>query len=68
MFRKSSRCASTACVEVDLTGTTVLARHSKNPDGSVLEFTPDEWRAFIAAAKAGEFDLPLAADVAPQKD
>jgi hypothetical protein len=42
-----------ACVEV--AGSRV--RDSKDRDGAVLNFTPDEWQAFIAGVKAGEFDL-----------
>ncbi|MEV6149784.1 DUF397 domain-containing protein [Nonomuraea sp. NPDC052129] len=33
-----------------------LMRDSKDPDGPVLSFTPDEWRAFTAGVKDGEFD------------
>ena len=36
----------------------VLVRDSKNPDGPVLTFTPDEWQAFLTGAQAGEFDRP----------
>jgi hypothetical protein len=32
-------------------------RDSKDPAGPVLAFTPDDWRAFTAAIKAGEFSL-----------
>jgi Domain of unknown function (DUF397) len=32
-------------------------RDSKDPGGPVLAFTPDVWRAFTAAIKAGEFGL-----------
>ena len=35
----------------------ISLRDSKNPDGSRLEFTPDEWRASIKGAKDCEFDL-----------
>lgn len=36
----------------------VLVRDSKLGDASpVLDFTPDEWRAFVAGVKDGEFDL-----------
>lgn len=31
-------------------------RHSKDPDGPVLTFTPGEWDAFVAGVKVGEFD------------
>jgi hypothetical protein len=46
------------CVEVasNLPGI-VAVRDSKDREGPSLSFTPDEWRAFIAGAKAGEFDL-----------
>ena len=45
------------CVEVasNLSGI-VAVRDSKNPDGPVLVFTPDEWQAFVAGVHAGEFD------------
>ncbi len=33
----------------------VALRHSKNPGGAVLVFTPAEWGAFIGGAKDGEF-------------
>jgi hypothetical protein len=32
-------------------------RDSKNPGGPKLAFAADEWRAFTAGVKAGEFDL-----------
>jgi Domain of unknown function (DUF397) len=46
------------CVEVarNLPGV-VAVRDSKDPDGPKLAFAPDEWRAFTAGIKAGEFDL-----------
>jgi hypothetical protein len=46
------------CVEVasNLPGI-VAVRDSKDREGPSLSFTPDQWRAFIAGAKAGEFDL-----------
>jgi hypothetical protein len=34
----------------------VFVRDSKDPDGPVLTFNAREWEAFIAGAKAGEFD------------
>ncbi|MBB5130914.1 hypothetical protein HNP84_000602 [Thermocatellispora tengchongensis] len=35
----------------------VAVRDSKDPDGGKLFFSPDEWRAFLAGAKTGKFDL-----------
>jgi Domain of unknown function (DUF397) len=60
VWRKSSRSAGNGgdCVEVarNLPGA-VAVRDSKNPDGPKLTFTPDEWVAFTAGIKTGEFDL-----------
>ncbi len=36
----------------------ITIRDSKNPDGPKLVFTPEEWEAFVAGVKDGEFDLP----------
>ncbi len=45
------------CVEVaDLADGGVGVRNSRDPQGSVLRFTPDEWHAFIAGVQKGEFD------------
>jgi hypothetical protein len=44
-------------VEVAFVGGAIAVRDSKNPIGPVLIFTPDEWDAFVAGAKDGEFDL-----------
>lgn len=60
IWRTSTRSGSNGghCVEValNLPGT-VAVRDSKNPEGPALAFTPDEWRAFLAGARDGEFDL-----------
>jgi hypothetical protein len=60
VWRKASYSASNggACVEVARVPTSAVAvRDSKDPDGPRLVVTPDEWRAFAAGVKAGEFDL-----------
>jgi hypothetical protein len=45
------------CVEVaHLPGGYIGVRDSKDPHGPVLQFTPDEWQAFIGGARNGEFD------------
>lgn len=62
-WRKSSHSGNNGgqCVEVALHAGNVsaacLIRDSKDPSGPVLAFTPEEWRAFAARVKAGEFDL-----------
>jgi hypothetical protein len=46
------------CVEVaDLSGGEVGVRNSRDRDGAVLRFTPDEWHAFVGGVHKGEFDL-----------
>lgn len=54
-FQQSSFCGNGACVEVARPPGEVLVRDSKNPDGPVLTFTPDEWSAFVLGVKADEF-------------
>jgi hypothetical protein len=45
------------CVAVaNLSGGRRAVRHSKNPAGAALIFTPGEWHAFINGVKDGEFD------------
>jgi hypothetical protein len=59
VWRTSSHTADgNQCVEVAvLPDERVAVRDSKHPDEAILIYTPAEWRAFIAGAKAGEFDL-----------
>jgi Domain of unknown function (DUF397) len=59
-WRKSSFSGGNggACVEVaELRSGGRAVRDSKNPGGARLAFTADEWRAFVAGVKDGEFDL-----------
>ncbi|HEX4091878.1 MAG TPA: DUF397 domain-containing protein [Trebonia sp.] len=57
-WRKSSASGGTGdCVEVAFAEEGVLVRHSRNPSGPVLSFTHSEWKAFLAGASNGEFDL-----------
>lgn len=62
-WTRSSRCDGGTCVEVavyDGSGTEnsnmVAVRNSQVP-GEIAWFTVDEWEAFLAGAKLGEFDL-----------
>lgn len=43
------------CVEVCFEGDSVLVRGSREPDGAVLSFTLQEWRAFTSGVLAGRF-------------
>ena len=45
------------CVEVaSLPDGGIGARNSRNSEGLVLQFTPDEWHAFLGGVRNGEFD------------
>ena len=45
------------CVEVaHLPGGAIGVRDSKDSEGPVLRFTPDEWHAFLGGVRHGEFD------------
>jgi Domain of unknown function (DUF397) len=57
---KSSFSAAGACVEVAHLpdGAGVALRDSSTPSRQPHFFGPDDWNAFVAGVKAGEFDLP----------
>jgi hypothetical protein len=45
------------CVEVaSLSNGGVGVRNSRDSEGLVLQFTPDEWHAFLGGVRNGEFD------------
>jgi len=59
-WRKSSYSGGNggSCVEVAANLPGIIAvRDSKDPEGPALSFTPQQWRAFIAEARDGEFNL-----------
>jgi hypothetical protein len=56
-WRKASYCGEGGCVEVALAPEVVGLRDSKRADSPVLSFDRDEWVAFVAGVKNGEFDL-----------
>jgi hypothetical protein len=65
-WRKSSYSGGNggACVEVVVvpgskegSDYVITMRDSKDPDGPVLTFTPDEWKAFTLGVQDGEFDV-----------
>ena len=57
-FRVSSFCNFGNCVEVGRTPEgAVLVRDTKDRARQALAFTDQEWDAFVAGVKAGEFDL-----------
>lgn len=45
------------CVEVaNLPHGEIGVRNSRDAQGAVLRFTPDEWHAFLGGVRNGEFD------------
>ena len=56
-WSRASRCASSGCVEARVIGDEVAVRNSKDPDGPTVSYDRQEWATFVAAVKAGEFDL-----------
>ena len=59
-YKKSSfsadRESGTRCVEVAIGEKTVFVRHS-NLTSAIIEYTREEWKAFIKGVKQGEFDI-----------
>jgi hypothetical protein len=56
-WRRAGQCASNGCVEVAQIGENIVVRDTKDLAGPTLRYSRDEWTAFVAAVKAGEFDL-----------
>jgi Domain of unknown function (DUF397) len=56
-FRISSFCNVGNCVSVRIASAgDVMLKDTKAQAGPTLAFTRDEWRAFVAGVKHGEFD------------
>jgi hypothetical protein len=56
----SRACNNSACVQVaHLSGGMVALRDSKDTTRPAHVFDVDEWSAFLAGVKNGEFDLPV---------
>lgn len=58
---KSSFSAENVCCVEIMKGPMIAMRDSKTPrlavDDTILNFSAEAWRSFIAGVKAGEFDL-----------
>lgn len=58
-WRKSSYCGNSyACAAVSNWESFILICDSDPRSPGMLAFTTGEWRRFLAAAKAGKYDLP----------
>lgn len=58
-WRRSSRCADAACVEVSSADGAVLVRSTVEPDVQ-LRLTAEQWRSLLDAVKADSFTVPEA--------
>jgi hypothetical protein len=56
VWQRSRRCDSATCVEVATTDDRVGVRDGKQPAGPALWFSHEEWAAFVAGVRAGDFD------------
>ena len=56
-WQRSRHCASSGCVEVAIKDGSIYLRDSKHVDSPVLQYDAEEWRAFVAGVKDGQFDL-----------
>ena len=54
-IKATASLGTNACLELAMAGDVIAVRDSKNPDVH-LWFKPEEIAAFVAGAKAGEFD------------
>jgi hypothetical protein len=55
-FKSSRSSGNGACVEVAIVDDGVAVRDTKDRATGMLQFTHEEWRAFVGGVKAGEFD------------
>ena len=55
-WRISHTCDSGACVGVARWDASILIANTNDLNGPIAEFTPDEWRQFLAGVKLGDFD------------
>ena len=56
-IKSSLSFSNSNCVEVaSLSDDGIGVRDSKDSEGPVLRFTPDEWHAFLGGVRNGEFD------------
>jgi hypothetical protein len=56
-IKSSLSYANGNCVEVsELAEGAIGVRNSRDRQGLVLRFTPEEWRAFLGGVRKGEFD------------
>jgi hypothetical protein len=56
-WSRASLCQNGECVEIAAHGEMVIMRSSAHPNAGYVYFSQKEFGSFLAAAKAGEFDM-----------
>lgn len=56
-WRTSSASGGSECVEVAFDQDSVRVRSSQDRSGATLAFSAQEWAAFLAGVRGGEFDF-----------
>ena len=56
-FKISSFCSGGGCLGVAVAGTSVTISDVRNDDGPTVTVSREEWAAFVAGVKNGEFDV-----------
>ena len=57
-WRTSTYSGGNGCVEVAFDDGQVAIRDTKDRQGPVLVFAANEWEAFLAGAREGQFEFP----------
>jgi predicted secreted Zn-dependent protease len=55
-WRTALNCDGGSCVEVAADQNVIWIRNSRQPDGPLLQYTPEEWHEFASGIKKGDFD------------
>jgi hypothetical protein len=55
-WRTSLDCDGGTCIRVAPHEGMIVIGDTKSPDGPVLSYSKDEWQAFVAGVRRGDFD------------
>jgi predicted secreted Zn-dependent protease len=56
IWHTALNCDGGTCVQVAADQNAILIRNSRQPDGPLVEYTPEEWHEFVSGIKKGDFD------------
>ena len=56
-FKTSSVCSTGCCVGVAIKDEAVYVTNTTTSDSPITRFTHEEWKAFVAGVKNGEFEV-----------